>query len=244
MLPDEWHAQYMLEGHSYAMTDMHRDYALNGKARKAAQMAKVAAAVKAAEDADHMDEGMGVDLEVDPQLTDEEQQWLNDQINVAITDHVERELEKELAADTEGGELGVPEMMCEDEAAPTTEEVERFMQQVDVLEAWSKPIDSMYVAKKSEEEGEQDTATAEPSGDAKGDESTEAPSVEVPPAADAVADSPPAEGGESTGEEPAVQSAEAEAVPEEGAAGGTEEAPSGVAAESDKEEEKQEKEQT
>ena len=94
MLPDAYHLKFMQEGaypatHAYDMDPaQYRDY-------KYVKEPAVPGMPEEEED------GGELALEEDPQLTEEEQLWLNSQINTVITDQVEKELEQELAEEAE-----------------------------------------------------------------------------------------------------------------------------------------------
>ncbi|KAJ9451242.1 hypothetical protein DIPPA_08862 [Diplonema papillatum] len=99
------------------------------------------------DDEDEDDLVVGHDpTERDPALTEEEQDWLNRQLDNVVIDHVNKELAG--AAD----EAPVPELICADGEEPTAEEMDRFIEQVEELEAWHAPMTSIYADEEKPDE--------------------------------------------------------------------------------------------
>eukprot|EP01059_Diplonema_ambulator_P006841 TRINITY_DN1642_c1_g1_i1.p1 TRINITY_DN1642_c1_g1~~TRINITY_DN1642_c1_g1_i1.p1 ORF type:complete len:309 (+),score=75.27 TRINITY_DN1642_c1_g1_i1:37-963(+) len=87
----------------------------------------------------------------DPALTNEEQLWINSQIDNQILEEVTRQIEQEEE---------LPELVCTNGGEPTAEDIDRFIEQVEVLEAWNAPITSVYTKEEAEsEESDTDSET-------------------------------------------------------------------------------------
>eukprot|EP01060_Flectonema_neradi_P001776 TRINITY_DN11108_c2_g1_i1.p1 TRINITY_DN11108_c2_g1~~TRINITY_DN11108_c2_g1_i1.p1 ORF type:complete len:278 (+),score=57.75 TRINITY_DN11108_c2_g1_i1:91-834(+) len=128
-LPNEWLEKQHLGGYSHEEMIQHaitaqEHYAALGEMQEAADLMAA--------------EGEGPPEITDPELTTDEKKWLTGQMGKIIDDQVDRELE------AEAQEPAVPELIVpKDGSDPSAEDMQQFMQQVEVVEAWQMPITSI-----------------------------------------------------------------------------------------------------
>ena len=128
-MPNEWLEKQHLGGYSHEEMVQHavatqEQYAALAEMQEAADMLAA--------------EETGPPEITDPELTTDEKDWLQGQMGKIIDEQVDRELE------AEAQEPAVPELIVpKDGSDPSAEDMEQFIQQVEVVEAWQMPISSI-----------------------------------------------------------------------------------------------------